>query len=83
MVQEEFEDTKGASESIYRTDNTMAKKKVQKDKQGSTKHTHKTKDWVAGTPWSHLSHWAWKDTTDTDKAASYLALHIKMTGRGS
>jgi hypothetical protein len=31
----------GLSESVYRgkTDNTMAKKKVQKDKQRSTKHT--------------------------------------------
>ena len=33
-----------------RTDNTMAKKKVQKDKQRSTKHTYKTKDRVTGTP---------------------------------
>ena len=29
-----------------RTDNTMAKQKVQKDKQRSTKHTHTTKDRV-------------------------------------
>jgi hypothetical protein len=44
--------TKGQSESIYRrrTDNTMAKEKVQKDKQRSTKHTHKTKDQVTRTP---------------------------------
>jgi hypothetical protein len=28
------------------TDNTMAKKKVQKDKQRSTKYTYKTKDRV-------------------------------------
>jgi hypothetical protein len=28
----------------------MAKKKVQKDKQRSTKHTHKTKDRVTRTP---------------------------------
>ena len=28
----------------------MAKKKVQKDKQRSTKHTHKTKDRVSRTP---------------------------------
>ena len=28
----------------------MAKKKEQKDKQRSTKHTHKTKDRVTGTP---------------------------------
>ena len=27
-----------------KTDNTMANKKGQKDKQRSTKHTHKTKD---------------------------------------
>ena len=43
---------KGQSESVNRrrSDNTMAKKKVQKDKQRSTKHTHKTKDWVIRTP---------------------------------
>ena len=43
---------KGQSESVYRrrTDNTMAKKKVQKDKQRSTKHTYKTKDRVTRTP---------------------------------
>jgi hypothetical protein len=43
---------KGQSESVYRrrTDNTMAKEKVQKDKQRSTKHTHKTKDRVTRTP---------------------------------
>ena len=36
---------KGQSESVYRrrTDNTMAKRKCTKDKQRSTKHTHKTK----------------------------------------
>ena len=34
---------KGPSESVYRrrTDNKMGNKKVQKDKQRSTKHTHK------------------------------------------
>jgi hypothetical protein len=39
---------KGQSEFVYgrRTDNTVAKKRVQKDKQRSTKHTHKTKDRV-------------------------------------
>ena len=39
---------KGQSETVYRRriDNTMAKKKVQKDKQRSTKHTYKTKDRV-------------------------------------
>ena len=43
---------KGLSESVYRrrTDNTMAKEKVQKDKQRSTKHTHKNKDRVTRTP---------------------------------
>jgi hypothetical protein len=37
---------RGQSESVYRrrTDKTMAKRKGQKDKQRSTKHTHKTKD---------------------------------------
>ena len=42
---------KGQSESVYRrTDNTMAKKNVQKDKQRSTKHIYKTKDRVTRTP---------------------------------
>ena len=43
---------KGQSESVNqrRTDNTMAKRKVQKDKQRSTKHTYKTKDRVTRTP---------------------------------
>ena len=43
---------KGQSESVYRrrTDNTMAKRKVQKDKQRSTKHTYKTKNRVTRTP---------------------------------
>ena len=41
----------GQSESVdRRTDNTMAKRKVQKDKQRSTKHTYKTKDRVTRTP---------------------------------
>ena len=40
-----------SSESVNpRTDNTMAKKKVQKDKQRSTKHTQITKDRVIRTP---------------------------------
>jgi hypothetical protein len=49
--------TKGYPESVNRkiedrqTDNTMAKqKKIQKDKQRSTKHTHKTKTRVTRTP---------------------------------
>ena len=43
---------KGSSESVYRsrTDNRMAIEKGQKDKQRSTKHTHKTKDLVTRTP---------------------------------
>ena len=43
---------KGPSASVYRrrTDNPMAKKKVQKDKHRSTKHTYKTKDRVTRTP---------------------------------
>ena len=41
----------GQSESVNRrrTDNTMAKKKGQKDKQRSTKYTYKTKDRVTRT----------------------------------
>jgi hypothetical protein len=36
---------KGQLESVNRrTDNTMAKRKGQKDKQRFSKHTHKTKD---------------------------------------
>ena len=42
---------KGYSESVNRrkTDNTMAERKEQKDKQRSTKHTYKTKDRVTRT----------------------------------
>ena len=42
---------KEQSESVNRrrTDHTMAKEKVQKDKQRSTKHTHTTKDRVTQT----------------------------------
>jgi len=41
MYKKSLKIPKGQSESIYRTDNTMVKrKKVQKDKQRSTKHTH-------------------------------------------
>ena len=44
-MQEEFEDKKKGSESKYRrrTDNTMAKTKVQKDKQRSTKRNYNEK----------------------------------------
>ena len=43
---------KGQSKSVYRrrTDNTMGEKRIQKDKQRSTKHTYKTKDRVTRTP---------------------------------
>ena len=42
----------GQSESVYqRTDNTMAKrKKVQKEKQQSIRHTYKAKGRVTGVP---------------------------------
>ena len=42
---------RGKSESVNRgrTDNIMAKRNKQKDKQLSTKHTHKTKDRVTRT----------------------------------
>jgi len=52
QFQEEFEDTKGVIRiriSKNRQHNGQ-KKKVQKDKQLSTKHTHKTKDGVTRTP---------------------------------
>jgi len=40
--------------TVYRrTDNTMAQRKIQKDKQRSTKHAHKTKDRVTRTPLKH------------------------------
>jgi hypothetical protein len=46
---------KWQSETVYRrTDNTMAKEKVQKNKQPSTKHTYKTKDRVTRTPLKSL-----------------------------
>ena len=50
-MEEEFEDTKEAIRIVCRrrTDNTMAKRKVQKDKQRSAKYTYKTKDRVTRT----------------------------------
>ena len=51
--QEELEDTKGASIIRISKKNRQhngQKKKVQKDKQRSTKHTYKTKDRVTRTP---------------------------------
>jgi hypothetical protein len=52
VVKKSLKIPKGQSESVYRsrTDNTMAKKKIQKDKQRSTKHTYKTKDRVTRIP---------------------------------
>jgi hypothetical protein len=50
---EEFEDTKGVIRIRIPKKNRQhngQKKKVQKDKQRSTKHTYKTKDRVTGTP---------------------------------
>ena len=52
-MQEEFEDTKGAIRFCISKKNKQhngQKKKVQKDKQRSTKHTYKTKDRVTRTP---------------------------------
>ena len=51
-VKEEFKDTKGVSRiHISKKKRTqLQNEKVQKDKQRSTKHTHKTKDRVTQTP---------------------------------
>jgi hypothetical protein len=45
LSQEEFGDTKGVIR-IRKSPTKWPKEKVQKDKQRSTKHTHKTKDRV-------------------------------------
>jgi len=51
MLLEETEDTKGVIRiRLLKKNNTIAKRKVQKDKQRSTRHTHKTKDRVTQTP---------------------------------
>ena len=53
VLKEEFEDTKGAIRIRISKKNRQhngQKKKVQKDKQRSTKHTYKTKDRVRRTP---------------------------------
>jgi len=53
MQEEEFEDIKGAIRiriSKKNRQHNRHKKKVQKDKHRSTKHTHKTKDRVKRTP---------------------------------
>jgi len=57
-IGEEFDDTKGVikirkSEQDRRYDGQ--KEKIQKDKQRSTKHTHKTKDRVTRTPLKDLN----------------------------
>ena len=47
VLKEEFEDTQGVIRiriSKKNGQNNGQKKKIQKDKQRSTKHTHKTKD---------------------------------------
>ena len=51
-VKEEFEDTKGESESVYEEEQRTQwpKEKGQKDKQPSAKHTHKAKNRVTWTP---------------------------------
>ena len=53
LLQEEFEDTKGVIKICILRKNRQhngQKKKVQKDKQRSTKHTHNTKDRETRTP---------------------------------
>ena len=50
LTKEEFEDTKGVIRIEEEQTTQWPKEKVQKDKQRTTKHTHKTKDRVTGTP---------------------------------
>ena len=53
IIQEEFDDTKGViiiRKSKKNGQRKCQKKKVQKDKQRSTKHTYKTKDRATRTP---------------------------------
>ena len=53
MIEEELEDIKGVIRIRISRKNRQhngQRKKVQKDKQRSTKHTHKTKDRVTQTP---------------------------------
>ena len=51
IIKKSLKISKGSSESVNRrrTDNTMAKEKVQNDKKPPTKLTHKTKDRVPRT----------------------------------
>ena len=46
LTKEEFEDTKGVIRIEEEQTTQWPKEKVQKDKQRTTKHTHKTKDRV-------------------------------------
>ena len=54
VSKKEFEDTKGSNQNLYIEEEEQTtqrpKEKGQKDKQRSTKHTHKTKDRVTRTP---------------------------------
>ena len=53
LFQEEFEDTKGVIRIRISKKNRQhngEKKKIQKDNQRSTKHTHRTKDRITRTP---------------------------------
>ena len=49
LYQEEFEDTKGVIR-IHKSKDRQHNGQKKKDKQRSTKHTHKTKDQVTQTP---------------------------------
>ena len=50
VLQDEFEDSKEVIRIRKSNKNRPQKEKVQRDKQRSTKHTHKTKDRVIQTP---------------------------------
>ena len=50
MLEEEFEDTKGVIRIRISKKNRQHNGQKQKDKQRSTKHTHKTKDRLTRTP---------------------------------
>jgi hypothetical protein len=86
--QEKFEDIKGV---IRRTDNTMAKRKVQKGKQRSTKHTHKAKDRVTRTPLKNggelmcsgrvSSSWSTSDTRRVNLVTTPVISHERWKDR--
>ena len=62
---------KGYSESVNRrTDNTMAKKKVQKDEQRFTKHTYNTKDQVTITPLKAEGELKWSGSVSSSCSTS-------------